>query len=193
MSRYHIQHFSDRPFKIYNFWKIPLHYIDRILPLSPFINFGGSPQISGKSLWQAADHQKNRFVHFYLLLLWRSRLKAKNWRYYCPRGIRFSNCDLQVADSTPLKSGVDIPEISQKVEPHTWYQISLHSGATCKQIFTSIERCWIRLYSSFWTNDQKIFKYSNGSYWRPKASPEMFLWNIFPCQCPFNGDILWLR
>jgi hypothetical protein len=46
-----------------------------------------------------------------------------------------------VADRTPLKSGMGIPDISQKVEPLTGYQINLPSGATFKKIFTSIECC----------------------------------------------------
>jgi hypothetical protein len=39
-----------------------------------------------------------------------------------------------VADRTPLKSGVGIPEIKQKVEPRTVYQINLRSGAKGKKI-----------------------------------------------------------
>jgi hypothetical protein len=52
--------FYDHPFKSSDFGTILLHYIwIEIYPLPPIINFGGSPQISGKSLWQAADHLKN--------------------------------------------------------------------------------------------------------------------------------------
>jgi hypothetical protein len=42
-----------------------------------------------------------------------------------------------VADRNPLKSGVAIPEINQKVEPRTGYQINLMSAS---KIFTLIER-----------------------------------------------------
>jgi hypothetical protein len=34
--------------------------------------------------------------------------------------------------------------------------------------------------------DQKIFKYVGGSYWRPKSSPQMLIEKLFSCQCPFN-------
>jgi hypothetical protein len=41
--------------------------------LTPSIDDGGKPQFFGKHLWQAAHHKKkNRFVHFFLLLMWRS-------------------------------------------------------------------------------------------------------------------------
>jgi hypothetical protein len=43
------------------------------------------------------------------------------------------------ADRIQLKSAVGIPEMNQKVEPHTGYQINLLSGATGKKIFISIE------------------------------------------------------
>jgi hypothetical protein len=49
-----------------------------------------------------------------------------------------------VADRTPLKSGVGIPNINQKVDPRTGYQINLRSGATAKKIFTSIENVAIK-------------------------------------------------
>jgi hypothetical protein len=45
-----------------------------------------------------------------------------------------------VADCTPLKSGVGLPDINQKVNPRTGYQIHLQFGATDKKIFTTIER-----------------------------------------------------
>jgi hypothetical protein len=44
-----------------------------------------------------------------------------------------------MADLTPLKSGVGIPEINQKVDPRPGYQINLRAGATGKKIFTSID------------------------------------------------------
>jgi hypothetical protein len=45
-----------------------------------------------------------------------------------------------VADRTSLQSGVGIPQINQKVEPGTGYQINLQSGATGKKISTSMVR-----------------------------------------------------
>jgi hypothetical protein len=50
-------------------------YIE-VFSLIPIVNFGGSPQISGKGMWQAADHKKK--TQFFLPLLWRSRLEVKN-------------------------------------------------------------------------------------------------------------------
>jgi hypothetical protein len=50
------------------------------------------------------------------------------------------NCNLQVADRTSLKSGVGIPQINQKVEPRTGYQINLRSGATGKKVSASMDR-----------------------------------------------------
>jgi hypothetical protein len=35
-----------------------------VYPLPPIKNFGGSPQISGKNLWQAADDQKKLVCTF---------------------------------------------------------------------------------------------------------------------------------
>jgi hypothetical protein len=89
----------------------------------------GRPQITGK----------NRFGRFYVHLLWGSRPEAKNWRSYCPLGSRKSYCFLQGAYRIQLHSGVGIPDISQKVEPRTGYQINLRSEAIGKKIFTSME------------------------------------------------------
>jgi hypothetical protein len=49
-----------------------------------------------------------------------------------------------VADQTPLKSGVGIPEINQKFEPRTWHKINLRSGAKSKKIFTLLERTFLK-------------------------------------------------
>jgi hypothetical protein len=73
----------------------------------------------------------------------------------------------------------------KKVEPHTGYQINLWSGATGKKIFSNR---WNEHFKnrSFETDDQKIFKYSSGSYWRPKASANMFIWSIFCVNVPLK-------
>jgi hypothetical protein len=42
-------------------------------------------------------------------------------------------------DRIQLKSGVGIPEMNQKVEPRTGYQINRRSRASGKKIFTSME------------------------------------------------------
>jgi hypothetical protein len=55
------------------------------------------------------------------------------------------SCFFQGADRLQLKSGVGIPDINQKVELRTGYQINLRSGATGKNIFISIERKFYKL------------------------------------------------
>jgi hypothetical protein len=45
-----------------------------------------------------------------------------------------------MADRTSLKPGLGKPQINQKVEPRTGYQINLRSGATGKNISASMER-----------------------------------------------------
>jgi hypothetical protein len=63
-----------------------------------------------------------------------------------------------VTDRTPLKSGVGVPDINQKVEHHTGYQINLRSGATGKKSFTSIKRTFEHFQNrSFLTDDLNIF------------------------------------
>jgi hypothetical protein len=52
----------------------------------------------------------------------------------------------------------------------------------------------VNVYSSkilaFKGGDQKIVKYGSGSYWRPKASPPMCLFDtLFSCQCLFKGTL----
>jgi hypothetical protein len=49
-----------------------------------------------------------------------------------------------VADRTPFKSGVGIPDINQKVEPRTGYQNNLGAGAADKKIFTLTERTFLK-------------------------------------------------
>jgi hypothetical protein len=80
--------------KTLRFLKIHIYYIQyiEILSFAPHYYDGGMPQISVKSLWQTADlPEKNRFVNFYLPLLWGSRTEMKNCRTYCPCGYRRPN------------------------------------------------------------------------------------------------------
>jgi hypothetical protein len=62
-----------------------------------------------------------------------------------------------VVDRTPLKSGVGIPDINKKFEPHTGYQINLLSRATGKKMFTSIEKTFFYIVA-FKRTTKKIFK-----------------------------------
>jgi hypothetical protein len=47
------------PYLTEDYLKINIYYMNRILSFTPTVDAGGRPQISGKSLWQAADPQKN--------------------------------------------------------------------------------------------------------------------------------------
>jgi hypothetical protein len=91
--------------------------------------------------WQFGEHSIKPVS---ALLLGEAVRTRKIGGFTVPVGSRYSNCNLQNADYTPLKSGVGILDINQKVEPRTEYryQINLRSGATGKKIFTStgIER-----------------------------------------------------
>jgi hypothetical protein len=79
-----------------------------ILFFDPRYYDSNRPQISVKSLWQAADRLKKQFCTFLPASPVGSR-PAKNWQSYCPCGSRWSNCFLKGADRTQLKSGVSIP------------------------------------------------------------------------------------
>jgi hypothetical protein len=51
-----------------------------------------------------------------------------------------------VADRTPLKFGVGIPDINKKAERRTGCKINMRPGAAGKKIFTSIERTFSKSY-----------------------------------------------
>jgi hypothetical protein len=132
LNRYHILKFSYRPFKSYELLKIHLHHLNRNFILWPHVDNG----------WQAAHQRKRRVADH------RSPGNTGLYVFTClacggadsRHGRRLSNCNLQMADRTPLKSGLGIPDINQKVEPRTAPQIYLRPRATGKKIFTSIER-----------------------------------------------------
>jgi hypothetical protein len=125
------------------------------------IDDGGKPQISGKSLWQAAHHKKKPVC----ALLPVSHVGEQNggeilavllspWQSL---GILLS----QGGRQHTTKIGVGIPEINQKVEPRTGYQINLQSGAKGKKI---LYRTNIFKIVSFKRPIRKFRKYSIGSH-----------------------------
>jgi hypothetical protein len=117
---------SDYPFKSYDF---SLHK-SKFHPLSPTKDNGGKPQINGKDLWQTADHRKNR---------WSAGKPTGDEKLAVPVATA-SQIVFQGADRIKLKTGVDMPDINQKVKPRTMYHINLRARPTCLKIFTSIEQ-----------------------------------------------------
>jgi hypothetical protein len=107
--------------------------------LPPTIDNGGKPQINGKTLRQTSVHREKP-VCTSLPAFPVGEHKGGTKLAICSHGRRWSNCFPQGADPIQLKSGMNITDINQKVEPHTRYQINLRSGATGNKIFTSIEQ-----------------------------------------------------
>jgi hypothetical protein len=80
----------------------------------------------------------------------------------------------------PLKSGVGIPDISQKVEPRTGYQINRRAGSTGKKIDRT-------LHLKFVNGRSKLFLNIVAAHIQGLRHPPMcLLEKHFSWQCPFN-------